>query len=108
GVQGSYDPTRVCSIGPATCGKIGRTAVWFVEPGLGFGTFVSDKAATYVAGRIAYAAAADRSGAMFGGGGGVLMVMNDGTSLDLGAQLYSQGTTSSVLFQFRAGLAIGF
>jgi hypothetical protein len=108
GIQLFYDPTKICSGGANNCTKIGSTAVYFVEPRLVVATFANDKAATYVAGRVAYAAAGDRSGAVFGGGGGVLTVLNDRTSLDLGAQVYSQGTTSSVLFQFRAGLAIGF
>jgi 3-oxoacyl-(acyl-carrier-protein) synthase len=92
------------------CEKIGATIVAFAEPRIVVGAFANDRAAAYVAGRIAYSKspASDQGGYVFGGGGGVLVALTEKLSLDLGVQAYTAGSGTGSVFQFRGGFALGF
>ena len=107
GLQGFYDPTTYCR-SVQSCDKIGFSSVGFAEPRLIVRTFSRDRAATYLAGRVAYSFSGEGTGVLFGGGGGVITTINRTTALDLGAQVYTSAATSGAVYQLRAGLSVGF
>jgi hypothetical protein len=104
GIQYFYDPTTVCAT-TTSCTKAGGTSVFFIEPR--YVVAHSDKSALYLAGRVAYSNNSGSSGTVFGGGGGLMQVLTDAVSLDLGAQVYTSSSSSTTI-QLRAGLSFGF
>jgi hypothetical protein len=107
GLQSFYDPTTYCR-SAQSCHTIGLSSVGFAEPRFIVRTFAADRAASYLAGRVAYSFASQRDGLLFGGGGGVITTLRGTTALDLGTQLYKSGSTQGIVYQLRAGLSVGF
>ena len=104
GAQLFYDPTKVCST-PSNCTTAGAQTIVFVEPRWVAGH--TDQTAFYLAGRLGYSGSLGNGGVVYGGGGGLIQILNPTFSLDLGAQVYAAPGSSAVA-QLRAGLSVGF